>query len=138
MRTLLRHALAALVLAAALPAAHAGAIVVSKASAVQTMTAEEAQRVFTGRQRNLNGQTLTVLYQQSGPTREEFNQKILGRTGPELSSYLAALIFTGRAVAATEVDNDAQVKQTLAANPNAVGYISDAAIDDSVRVLLKY
>ena len=133
-----RQALSILMLTAAACSAHAGVIVVSKASSLHTMTPDEAQRVFTGRQHSLQGQTVAALYQRSGPVREDFNEKILGRTGPELSSYLAALIFTGRAVAPIEVANDDQVKQTLAANPGDVGYISDEAVDDSVRVLLKY
>jgi hypothetical protein len=133
-----RQALAMLILAAAARGACAGAIVVAKASPLQTMTMDEASRVFTGRQHNLQSQPVTALWQRSGPVREEFNQKILGRTGPELSSYLAALVFTGRCVAPVELTNDEQVKQTLIANPNDVGYISDEAIDDSVRVLLKY
>lgn len=138
MNTLLRPWLVLLALAGVATDAGAGAIVVSKASTLQPLTVDEASHLFTGRQRSVQGQTMAILFQRSGAAREEFNTRVLGRTGPELSSYLAALIFTGRAVAPTEVENDDQVKQILAANPNAVGYVTDAAIDDSVRVVLKY
>ena len=138
MKTLFRQALAVLVLVYATSGDAAGAIVVSKASPLQSLTADDAPRVFLGLQRNIQGQGVTVLFQRSGPVREEFNQKELGRTGPELSSYHAALVFTGRAVPPVEVSNDDQVKQAVNANPNAIGYISDDAVDDTVKVLLHY
>lgn len=118
--------------------AHAGAIVVSKTSPLGPLTAVEAERIFTGLQRTVNGQVVGVIFQSSGATREDFDAKVLGRSSAEVNSYMAAMIFTGRASAPTEVPGDEQVKLMLAAKPNSVGYIKDAHVDDSVKVLFRY
>ena len=135
---ILRKLAAILVLVAAAPAAQAGAVVVGANSTLPAMNADEARRIFVGIQRNVNGQTVAVLFQQPGPAREEFDSKVLGMTGADLSAYLAAMIFTGRAVAPTIVPDDAAVKRSVIASPDTVGYVSDAAVDATVRVLLRY
>jgi ABC-type phosphate transport system substrate-binding protein len=119
-------------------AAHAGAIVVGKASPISAMDADTAKRVFLGRDASLDGQSIVVLYQTDGPVRSDFENKVLGKTGADLASYWSKLIFTGRATAPDEVGGDAAVKAKLNANPGAIGYVSDGGIDGSVKVLFKY
>jgi hypothetical protein len=118
--------------------AQAGAVVVSKSSIPAAMSADDARRIFLGVQRTFNDQAVTVLFQRVGAAREEFNTKVLGKTGSELTSYMVARIFTGRSVPPTEVEGDEGVKRALANNPAAIGYVSDGAVDDSVKVLLRY
>jgi hypothetical protein len=120
------------------PGACAGAIVVAKSSTISHLSADEASRVFDGLQRHLDGRTVVVVYQSSGPTREEFDGKILGKTTAEVNAYMAAMIFTGRASPPLEVPGDDRVKQAINSRPDTVGYISDSAVDESVRVLLRY
>ena len=127
-----------LILASCTGGARAGAVVVAKSSALGPMSTEEARRVFLGLQRNVGDQTMAVIFQRGGAPREEFNTKVLGKTGSELTAYMAARIFAGRTVPPTEVGNDDDVKRTLGSSSGAIGYISDAAVDESVRVLLKY
>ncbi len=118
--------------------AQAGAIVAAQASPLSTMNSAEAERIFTGLQRTVDGRTIVVVFQNSGETREEFDAKVLGRTTAEVNAYMAAMIFTGRAKAPLEVDDDDRVKQVLASRPNAIGYINDVHVDDSVKVLFRY
>jgi len=119
-------------------AAHAGAVVVSKDSPLATFDADEAKKVFLGREAVIAGQSVSVIYQKDGAIRTDFETKVLGKTGSDLSAYWSKLIFTGKAAAPDEVAGDAGVKSKLAASPGAVGYVSDAGIDGSVKVLLKY
>ncbi|MBB4133064.1 MULTISPECIES: phosphate ABC transporter substrate-binding protein [unclassified Xanthomonas] len=116
----------------------AGAVVVAKDSPVAVSNAEEAKKVFLGRQTSSGGKAITLLYQKDAATRAEFETKVLGKTGADLTGYWSKLIFSGKATAPTEVASDAEVKSKLKSNPGAVGYVSDKAIDDSVKVLLKY
>jgi hypothetical protein len=118
--------------------ATAGVVVVSKSSPLVPINTDLARRVFLGMQRTIDDRTVTVIFQRDGAAREEFNTKVLGKTDSELTAYMAARIFTGRAVAPLEVGNDDDVKRTLSNNAGAIGYISDKAVDDSVRVLVKY
>lgn len=116
----------------------AGAVVVAKDSPVVVANVEDAKKVFLGRQTTSGGKTVTLLYQKDAATRADFESKVLGKTGADLTGYWSKLIFSGKATAPTEVAGDAEVKAKLKANAGAVGYISDKAIDDSVKVLLKY
>lgn len=113
--------------------AHAGAVVAASGGKAAPMDAEAAKRVFLGRDPGAQ-----VIYQKGGPTRAAFDKTVLGKAGAELTTYWSRLIFTGKAKAPVEVGSDAEVKAKLAANPNAVGYISDAAVDGSVKVLHKF
>lgn len=113
--------------------ANAGAVVAAAGSKAAAMDAETAKRVFLGRDPNAQ-----VIYQKGGATRDAFDKGVLGKPGAELTTYWSKLIFTGKAKAPVEAGSDADVKAKLAANPNAVGYVSDAAIDASVKVLYKF
>ncbi len=116
----------------------AGAIVVGKDSPIAAIDAEEAKKIFLGHEPQMGGQTLAVLYQKDSATRTDFETKVLGKTGADLSGYWAKLVFTGKAQAPEEVSGDAGVKAKVAGSPSAIGYVSDAGIDASVKLVLKY
>jgi len=118
--------------------AYAGAIVTAKDSPFAAIDAEEAKKIFLGREPVFGGQAVTVLYQKEGDTRTAFENKILGKTGADLTAYWSKLIFTGRAQAPVEAGGDGDVKSKVNGTPGAVGYINDGAVDGSVKVLLKY
>src|SRR5882757_1306872 len=84
-------------------AAHAGAVVVSKDSPLATFDADEAKKVFLGREAVIAGQSVSVIYQKDGAIRTDFETKVLGKTGSDLSAYWSKLIFTGKAAAPDEV-----------------------------------
>jgi ABC-type phosphate transport system substrate-binding protein len=118
--------------------AHAGAVVVGKDSPLSTMEAEEVKKIFLGREPQLNGQNVTVVYQKEGATRTDFETKLLGKTGADLSGYWSKLIFTGKAQAPDEATGDAGVKAKVSGSPGAIGYVGDGAVDASVKVVFKY
>ncbi|MDR3419503.1 MAG: hypothetical protein P4L83_25265 [Nevskia sp.] len=118
--------------------AQAGAVIVAKDSPLGPMDAEEVKKVFLGREPQLSGQTLTVVYQGEGAPRTDFETKVLGKTGADLSGYWSKLIFTGKAQAPVEAGGDLGVKTKVGSTPGAVGYVTDGAVDASVKVLFKY
>lgn len=128
--------LATLALLASAPA-FAGKVVVAANSPQPALDRAAAQAIFLGRAATVGGQPAVVVFQ-NGPVRADFESKVLGRTGAQLAAHWSRLVFTGRAKAPEEVANDAAVKAKLAATPGAIGYISDAAADASVKVLLDF
>ncbi len=129
----------ATILALGVPTAvQAGAIVVSKDSPLANMSEDDARRVFLGHVGGIAGNGVTVVFQHEGPTRTEFETKVLGKTGPELSQYWAMLIFTGKAAPPLEVYGDSGVRARIAGSPNVIGYVSDEAVDGSMKVLMRY
>jgi ABC-type phosphate transport system substrate-binding protein len=138
MRIKLKAASAYALLWMASLSAHAGAVVVGKDSPINAMDAEQVKRLFLGRESSVNGVNMVVLYQKDEANRAEFETKVLDKTGAALTAYWAKQIFTGRATAPEEVSGDAAVRSKLAANPNAIGYVSDRGVDSTVKVLFKY
>jgi ABC-type phosphate transport system substrate-binding protein len=118
--------------------AHAGAVVVASNSSIAGLDTEEIKKVFLGREPLLDGHGVVVVYQREGETRDQFDHKVLGRSGADLISYWSRLIFTGRALAPWQASSDNEVKSKLASMPGAIGYISDAAIDGSVKTLMRF
>ena len=117
---------------------HAGSVVVAANSKAEPMDAEAVRRVFLGRENTLAGARALVVYQKDGPVREAFDKTVLGKSGAELTTYWSRLIFTGKAKAPAERSGDAAIKAEVAATPGAIGYISDAAVDATVKVLHKF
>jgi ABC-type phosphate transport system substrate-binding protein len=116
----------------------AGVIVTAKGAGATELNAEEAKKLFLGREPQLSGENVVLIFQRQGPVRDEFESKVLQRTGADLTAYWAKLIFTGKANAPLEVGGDADVKAKVNSTPGAIGYISDGAVDGSVKVLYKY
>ena len=102
----------------------AGSVVVGADSSAGAMDAEAVKRLFLGRETTLGGKPVVVVYQKAGATKQAFEGKVLGRSGADLSGYWSKLIFTGKA--------------KVASTPGAVGYIDDAAVDGTVKVLFKF
>ena len=118
--------------------AQAGAVVVGKESSFSSMDVDTAKKVFLGREMSINGQTVAVVYQGEGSIRSDFETKVLGKTGSDLTAYWSRLIFTGKAAPPLEAGGDDGVKALVGRVNGSVGYISDGAIDDSVKVLFKF
>jgi ABC-type phosphate transport system substrate-binding protein len=115
-----------------------GAIVTAKGSNLAAFDGEEAKKLFLGREPQLNGENVVLIFQRSGSTRDEFESKVVQRTGADLTAYWSKLIFTGKANAPVEAASDADVKAKVNSTPGAIGYISEGAVDGSVKVLYKY
>lgn len=125
----------------ALPAeAQAGAVVAGKDAPLSTLQSDEAKKIFLGRESSVAGHDVAPVYQKVGAaSRADFDGKVLDKPSADLAGYWSKLVFTGRATSVPkEVDSDSQMKSFVNSTPGAIGYISDAAVDDSVKVLFKY
>ena len=136
MRTL--KAAAATLCLVATQSALAGAVVVGAHSTIGTLDASGVQRIFLGHGPSVDGQPIVVLYHTADAQRDEFETKVLGKTGSNLQAYWSQLVFTGRAAPFVEVAGDHSVKAKVNENPNAIGYINDSEVDSTVKVLYKY
>ena len=118
--------------------AHAGAVVVGPGTEVAQLDQTQIKRIFLGRETTLAGNRLVVVLQKPGPARARFDDSVLGKPGAQLTAYWSKLVFTGKARAPEEVASDAEVKARVVATPGAIGYISDAAVDASVRTVFSF
>ena len=136
-----RNAFLCLALAALLPAAaHAEVVVVVSAnSPVTSLTAAQASQIFLAKTDALpNGRVAKPIDQAEGSApRNEFYDKVADKNAAQMKAYWSQLTFTGKAQPPRKVSGDAAVKAAVAENPAAVGYISDGAVDGSVKVVFR-
>ena len=66
----------------------------------------------------------------------QFYKQATGRDVAQVKAIWSRILFTGRGLPPKPLPDSAAVKQAIAANPNAVGYIEKSAVDASVKVVL--
>jgi ABC-type phosphate transport system substrate-binding protein len=64
----------------------------------------------------------------------EFYKKVTGRDSAQVKAIWSRILFTGRGVPPKQLRDSAAVKKAVAANPKAVGYIENSAVDASIKV----
>lgn len=132
-----------LLLAALLTAtsvAQAGVVVVmSSKSDVSSLSKAQVAQIFMAKTDALpNGRVAKPVDQAEGSAvRNEFYDKVADKSAAQMKAYWSQLTFTGKAQLPRKVSGDAAVKAALGENPAAIGYISDGAVDGSVKVVFK-
>jgi ABC-type phosphate transport system substrate-binding protein len=125
---------------AASAVAQAGVVVVmSSKSDVSALTKTQVAQIYMAKSDALpNGRVAKPIDQADGAAvRNEFYSKVAEKDAAQMKAYWSQLTFTGKAQPPRKVSGDAAVKDALADNPAAVGYISDGAVDGSVKVVFK-
>lgn len=123
--------------AAATAEENAVVVIVSAESAVTEIPKLHLADLYLGRtSRFPDGAAARPIDQDAGsPSRTAFYDTYLGRSEAEIKAHWSKIIFTGRGRPPKAVANDEKVKELVAADPEAVGYIDGRLIDDSVRVV---
>lgn len=98
-----------------------------------SLTQKEVADLYLGRTR---GKTL-LDQPESSDLYADFYRQATGRSVAQVKSTWARLVFSGSAQLPEQLPNSAAVKQAVADNQNAVGYIEKSAVDSSVKVLLE-
>lgn len=132
----------AIVLALATPAGASAdtiAVIVHRERDTAELMPEVIAQIYL-RQRRFwpEGETILPINREaSSPIRDGFSRRLLGRSASQLRSYWNRRYFQGVLPPATLASDEA-VRRFVAAEPRAIGYVSDSAVDDSVRVVLRF
>ncbi|CAH0529545.1 phosphate ABC transporter substrate-binding protein [Vibrio hippocampi] len=120
--------------------AHAGFAVVGNPAGIDALSKADVKKLFLGKKTQLpNGKTAAIVELKDGDAqRVAFHDLATGRSESQLQSAWSRLVFTGKAEAPIQVADFNQVLSTVSSNPNAIGYIDDAMVDGSVKVLFKF
>ena len=103
----------------------------------QSLSAAQVKRIFLGKSKCFpNGEIAVPINQQEQQqSRIDFDASLLKKSASQLKAYWSKLIFTGKGTPPIDVGGDDDVRQLVADNPNIVGYIDAAKVDDSVKVI---
>lgn len=102
-----------------------------------SLSRNEISRIYLGKSKFLPGGTKVVpIDQRSGSaTREKFYNDLFNKSESEMKAYWSRVIFTGQGYPPIQESSDQAVLETVATNPNCLGYIDRASLNDSVKVL---
>jgi len=113
--------------------------VVSAKNPVTTLSKNQVVDIFLGKANRFpDGHEAVPIDQVEGSAaREEFYLKFADKSPAQIKAFWSKIIFTGRGQPPPEVPNDVEVKKFIAKHPDAIGYIDQKLVDDSVKVILK-
>jgi ABC-type phosphate transport system substrate-binding protein len=111
--------------------------VVSAKSPVTTLSMSQVADIFSSKaSRFPNGVLAFPIDQAEGSAvRDEFYNKVVGKTAAQIKAYWSKIIFTGRGQPPPSVSNDIEMKKRISDNPAAIGYIERSLVDNTVRVV---
>jgi len=99
----------------------------------------QISRLYTGKAKSFpNGDQAVPVNQADGATAEAFNKAVLNKSSSQLKAYWSKLIFTGKGAPPKVVDSEAEVVQLVSTNPNIIGYVDAASVNDSVKVVATF
>jgi ABC-type phosphate transport system substrate-binding protein len=134
-----RRCAAVLLLLASIHAAAADlVVVVSARNPATALRADQVAAIFLGQAgRFPDGAEAVAIDQALGsPLRDEFYQRVAGKSPALLKAWWSKMVFTGRGQPPREAPDSAAVRRMVADNPSLIGYIERAALDPSVRPVL--
>ncbi len=111
--------------------------VVSAKSPITALSKSQVADIFLGRVSHFPDGTQAVPIDQADGSRrrDEFYDKVVGKSAAQIKAYWAKIIFTGRGQPPPTVSNDSEMKKRIVENPAAIGYIDRSLVDDKVKVL---
>ena len=107
-------------------------VVVIVNRAAELPTKEQVSDVYLGRSRTFT----PIDRSETSSLRAEFYRKATGRDTAQIKMVWARLVFTGRGLPPRELRSADAVKEAVAADPKAIGYIEKADLDASVKAAL--
>lgn len=114
--------------------------IVNKANTVHDLSPVDVKKVFLGDKSTWpNGKRITVLMLAQGlPTRAIVVREIYKMPEDELGQYFVQAAFAGKITAPPrEVASPTQMKEEVADNLGAIGYVRKADVDNTVKVVLR-
>jgi ABC-type phosphate transport system substrate-binding protein len=114
-------------------------VIVNPASGVDRLTRDEVIDIFLGRYRKLpsGAAALPIDVSEAGVERAQFYQALVKKSPAEMSSYWARLVFSGQTSPPFQVPDAKTALQLVESNPNAIAYVSRAAVNAKVKVVLE-
>lgn len=103
-----------------------------------TLDKGEIKRLYMGKRHTYpdGAKVVPIDQTENSAIREAFTSKVLEKNSQNMKSYWAKKVFTGQGNPPDIRDGDQKVKETVASDPAAIGYIDAANADDSIKIIL--
>ena len=136
----MKYTLLAIVMLVIAPLANAGSVIVVHAANSGDISKSDVKKIYLGKKGAFNNGTpaTPITLPEGNEQRGNFNKSILGKSPSQYVAYWAKMVFTGNANPPKEVASMKEMKDAIAADPGAIGFIDESMVDDSLRVIEKF
>ena|ERR1700741_444185 len=112
-------------------------VIVNNSVSITSLSKKAASDLFLKKTTKWSDGTavLPVDLVDTSSTRESLSKSVHGKTTAAVKSYWNQQIFSGRDVPPVEKKSDAEVLAFVRSTPGAIGYVSEAASTEGVRVV---
>lgn len=112
-------------------------VVVSSQNLIETLSRAQITDIYLGRMNRLpNGNPVKPIdLRESSPMRGEFYSRYLGLSPSQIKIHWSRRIFTGRGQPPPTVASGDAMAESVAENPNAIGYLSPDFLNERLRVV---
>ncbi len=110
-------------------------VVVNSGNSVESMTADEASKIFLKTSVKFSNGTAAVPVDQKGPARAAFTKAVHGRAVSAVDTYWQQQVFSGKDMPPVSKATDDDVIAFVKGNPGGVGYVSAGAATAGVKVV---
>ncbi|NOY63385.1 MAG: phosphate ABC transporter substrate-binding protein [Gammaproteobacteria bacterium] len=113
-------------------------VIANKGISVGSVTVKEAKRIWLGKKKSMPGGGVIKLADLpiGNAVRRDFYRNLVKKKEKQLKAYWAKITFTGKGYPPQVFGSESEVVEWVASTPGAMGYVSSAAANDSVNVLL--
>ncbi len=112
-------------------------VIVHPSNALTEISVDDVKKIYLGKKKFFPGGSKVIPGDQPKGTqsRKFFYGGIIGKSETKLKSYWSRLIFTGKGAPPKVIGFDRIVKEWVARQPQAMGYIMRSEADDTVKIL---
>lgn len=113
------------------------AVIMSARAPVPGLTSAQLADIYLGRTNRLpDGTPVQPCDLPEGlPLRDEFYNRVVGKSSAQVKAYWSKLIFTGRGRPPREASSSQDAKRLVAENPGLLCYIDRSQVDGTVTVV---
>lgn len=114
-------------------------VVVSAKCSVTRLTAEQAANIFLGKVDTFpnKAKVFPIDQVEGSAPRNEFYSKVANKDSSQVAAYWSRIIFSGEGVPPKLLNGNEAVRNAVANDLNAIGYIDKSAVDSSVKIVLE-
>ncbi len=114
------------------------AVIANSGSPISTIDRQQLSDLYLGRKKALSGRIKLNLYSltRDSALRRQFFASMNGMSLAQVDAYWARLQFTGRVYPPPKLPAETDVIRAVSKDVSALGYVSEAALTDEVKVLL--
>lgn len=133
MSALLKGALLSLLLIAS---ARADVVVIVNLLGPDYLSEIQVSKLYLGKSKHLPGQGKAYIIDMADDSdiKREFHQKVTHKNTSQLQAYWSRLIFTGKGKPPHTVRTPELILSLVSNNENAIGYIDESLVNDSVKI----